>query len=453
VIEQRLRTVPWWAWLVLFIALFSLLPLPVQDGYWRQVAFNTVLFMLLALGLNVVVGWGGLLDLGYVAFYGFGAYGYALLRSDQFDLHWPTIVAIALVTGAGALVGFLLGLPSWRLTGDYLAIVTLFAFQIFNSILINGDSILGSNVTGGVNGILKIDPISVFGHEIAPRPGGVFNVAYLYLALAGFVVVFVALRFVDRSRTGRAWRSLREDSLAAELMGMPVSMLKLMAFAFGAAVAALTGTLFAALNGAVFSTNFELTLLITIYAMVILGGAGSQVGVVLGAILVSVMLEFLREPSDARYVFYVVVALGLVTALRLSTRLALVVGSTVALGFVLRALANAVDGSWTGSASEGSGWLGDAVAHWVVVPSSLATWLEPLTYIGLIALALALAHLRGWWRLALLVPTLYLAAFVWENLLAPQPEVTRFILLGGLLVGTMIARPEGILGEKRVEVV
>jgi hypothetical protein len=131
----------------------------------------------------------------------------------------------------------------------------------------------------------------------------------------------------------------------------------------------------------------------------------------------------------------------------------LVVGSTVALGFVLRALANAVDGSWTGSASEGSGWLGDAVAHWVVVPSSLATWLEPLTYIGLIALALALAHLRGWWRLALLVPTLYLAAFVWENLLAPQPEVTRFILLGGLLVGTMIARPEGILGEKRVEVV
>jgi hypothetical protein len=230
-------------------------------------------------------------------------------------------------------------------------------------------------------------------------------------------------------------------------------MLKLMAFAFGAAVAALTGTLFAALNGAVFATNFELTLLITIYAMVILGGAGSQVGVVLGAILVSVMLELLREPGDARYVFYVVVALGLAAAYRLSTRLALVLGGTVALGFVLRAIVNAVDDSWAGRAAEGSGWLGGAVAHWVVVPASLATWLEPVTYIGLIVLALALTHLRGGWRVALLVPTLYLAAFVWENLLAPQPEVTRFILLGGLLVGTMIARPEGILGEKRVEVV
>jgi branched-chain amino acid transport system permease protein len=453
VLQQRLVDVPWWAWLVLFVGLFALLPLPLQDGYWRQVAFNTVLFMLLALGLNVVVGWGGLLDLGYVAFYGLGAYGYALLRSDQLDQHWPTIVVILIVTAVGALAGLVVGLPSWRLSGDYLAIVTLFAFQIFNSVMLNGDDIFGADITGGVNGILRVDPVSVFGHVIEPRRAGIFNIAYLYLALGMFVIVFVLLRLVDRSRTGRAWRSLREDPLAAELMGMPVAWLKLLAFAFGAAVAALTGTLFAALNGAVFATNFELTLLITIYAMMILGGAGSQVGVVLGAILISVMLEFLREPGDARYVFYVVILLGLVATFRRSVRLPLVLVGTLLLGLVVRLVADAIDGSWTGVAPEGSGWLGRVVAHWVVVPRDLATWLEPLAYIGLIGLALALTLLRGGWRLAVLVPTLYVAAFVWENILAPQPEVTRFILLGGLLVATMVARPEGILGEKRVEVV
>ena len=209
--------------------------------------------MMLALGLNVVVGWGGLLDLGYLMFYGFGALTYANLRSDQFDLHWPTLLVIAIAIVGGALLGILVGLPSKRLSGDYLAIVTLFAYQIFISILIGGDNIFGTDLTGGVNGILKVDPLSFFGHVIpVSKDGGVFNVAYLYIALAFFTVLFVALRFVDRSRTGRAWRSLREDSLAAQLMGMPVPWLKLMAFSFGAAIASLTGTLFVALNGAVF---------------------------------------------------------------------------------------------------------------------------------------------------------------------------------------------------------
>ena len=118
-------------------------------------------------------------------------------------------------------------------------------------------------MTGGANGILKVDPLSFFGHVIPVTKGaGVFNVAYLYVALAFFTVLFVALRFVDRSRTGRAWRSLREDPLAAQLMGMPVPWLKLMAFSFGAAIASLTGTLFVALNGAVFPGNFDLSLLV-----------------------------------------------------------------------------------------------------------------------------------------------------------------------------------------------
>ena len=121
-----------------------------------------------------------------------------------------------------------------------------------------------------------------------------------------FAVVYTALHFVNHSRTGRAWRSLREDSLAAEAMGMPVNVLKLMAFSFGAAVAALTGTLFASLNASVFPLTFSFPLLITVYTMVILGGQGSQAGVVVGAVVVSVLLELLRDPGNARLIFYIV---------------------------------------------------------------------------------------------------------------------------------------------------
>ncbi|MGI8974638.1 MAG: branched-chain amino acid ABC transporter permease [Gaiella sp.] len=454
-LEQRLAVVPWWAWLALFVGLVCLLPVGFESGYIRRVAFDTVVFMLLALGLNIVVGWGGLLDLGFIAFYGVGAYAYALLASDQYDIHLPTIVLIPLVAIIGGLVGWLVGLPSRRLTGDYLAIVTLFFFQVFLTATNNGDDVGGENITNGPNGILNVDPFSFFGWEL-PRSTseGLFGVSYLYVALVFFVILYVALRLVNDSRTGRAWRSLREDPLAAELMGMPVDRLKLMAFAFGAAVAALTGTFTSALNGSVFPQNFEFPLLITVYTMVILGGAGTQVGVVVGAVLVSVLLEALRDPGDARGLFYVVIVLALVAAFRTSVKLAVVLGGTIVFGVIARLVAEAVDDTWTaGPSTEEGGRLADWAAEWVIVPARLATWVPPVAYVALVSLGLLLTLVRGRLRLALAVPTLYLAAFVWENVMLAQPESARYIVLGALLVAMMIARPQGLLGEKRVEII
>ena len=159
-IEQRLRAVPWWTWLALFAGSPACCRLGFESGYVRRVAFDTVIYMLLALGLNIVVGWGGLLDLGYVAFFGVGAYSYAFLTSDKFDVHLPTLLVIPLVAAIGAIVGYLVGLPSRRLIGDYLAIVTLFFLLVFPTVTNNGDNIRGHNLTGGANGILNVDPLS-----------------------------------------------------------------------------------------------------------------------------------------------------------------------------------------------------------------------------------------------------------------------------------------------------
>ena len=447
----RAEQLPWWLVLALAVSASALVPFVSSSDYVIRVAVNTVLFALLALGLNVVVGWAGLLDLGFIAFYGFGAYLYAMLSSSQFDLHLPAVLAIAIVVVSSALLGLLLGLPSRRLLGDYLAIVTLFFAQIYVVLATNADRITlpwndgPTDFTGGPNGITDIDPISILGYEFGSTR------SYLWLSLGVFTVVVVALRFVSYSRTGRAWRALREDPLAAELMSMPVNRLKLMAFMFGAATAGLTGTIFASVQLGVFPQNFDLPLLITVYAMVILGGAGSMPGVVIGAITINVSLELLRDPGNARALFYVAIVLGLVALVRPWRKLAAIGAGVVVFGIVAYQLAEWLRPEWVSGTIEG-GRFADLLDGWVIHPAN-STRLGNIGFVLLIAAVLALTEIRGIWRTILLVPTLYLAAFVWENRLVTEPSVTRILLLGALLVTLMTWRPQGLLGTARVEIV
>ena len=449
---RELQRVPRLGWYAAFGAAAALLPLVTGNEYVIRVGFDTLIYMLLALGLNVVVGYAGLLDLGYIAFFGFGAYVYAVLASPKFDLHWPTPAVLVVATIATALLGLLVALPSRRLVGDYLAIVTLFFGQFFVTVVNNGNriSILGLtrgyDVTGGPNGIANIDPFHAFGRDLIAVKG------YFYVALGIFLLVLLTIYLIDTSRTGRAWKSLREDPLAAELMGMPVNRLKLIAFMVGAAVAGLTGTMFAALNTSVFAPNFDVPTLIIVYCMLILGGAGSLGGVILGAIVVNVSLELLRTPEKATWVFYGLLLVTLLVKLRPWRRLAAVLAATIGLGFAVHAIVDATWARGTAGEAAGGGRIGDLVGGWVVLPSNPQT-IGNVAFVVLVCVVLALTVMRGPLRTLLLVPTLYLAAFVWENRLVHEPSITRLVLIGVILIVLMNARPQGLLGTSRVEIV
>jgi branched-chain amino acid transport system permease protein len=390
-----------------------------------------------------------LLDLGYIAYFGVGSYVYAIFDSPKFGYHVPAILLVPAATIIGALVGLLVGLPSRRLSGDYLAIMTLFFLELFETVATNGNQIFGHDVTGGSFGISNVYPLGLFGHNLAVQHHGIFAVSYYYISIVIFVIVYVALRFVNSSRTGRAWRSQREDTLAAEVMGMPVNWLKLLSFGTGAGVAALAGAVSTALNASVYPLNFSPVVMITIYAMVILGGLGSQSGAVLGAILVSVLLQVLQNPDQARVLFYLGVILGVIAVYRFSIRLAIVVVATAVFGSVVHAIAGSLHHSWVDGVHGGVSGL---LAHWVVVPTQPAPWVGQVAYLLLLVGMLCVTQLRGWLRIVALPPTLYLAGFVWENLMIPNPGPARYIVLGLLLIVLMIVRPNGLLGEKRIEI-
>ena len=289
---------------------------------WVRILDFAMLYVMLALGLNIVVGFAGLLDLGYVAFYAVGAYFYAILASPQFGIHLPFWALLPMGAGIACLFGILLGAPTLRLRGDYLAIVTLGFGEIIRIFLNNLNAPV--NITNGPQGINMVDPVRLAGHALT-RPIEILGVQlsgahahyFLFLALT-LLVIFAALRLQD-SRIGRAWAAIREDEVAAEAMGIHTRNVKLLAFAMGATFGGLGGGLFAAFQGFVSPESFTLMESIMILCMVVLGGMGHIPGVILGAILVTVLPELLRyigplqqelfgrvavDPSDLRMLLF-----------------------------------------------------------------------------------------------------------------------------------------------------
>ncbi len=297
--------------LVCAVALIAL-PLFVQQfGHaWVRIMALALLYVMLALGLNLIVGYAGLLDLGYVAFYAVGAYMYALLASPHLfetfpaikamfpnGLHTPIWVVVPLAAALAAVAGVLLGTPVLKLRGDYLAIVTLGFGEIIRVFLNNLEHPV--NITNGPRGLDRIDPMRMFGLNFG-KTLDVFGMKipsvtlyyWLFLVLVVFTVI-ICYR-LERSRIGRAWMAIREDEIAAKAMGINTRNMKLLAFGMGATFGGVAGSMFAAFQGFVSPESFSLMESIMIVAMVVLGGMGHLPGVILGALLLAALPEVLR---------------------------------------------------------------------------------------------------------------------------------------------------------------
>jgi ABC-type branched-subunit amino acid transport system permease subunit len=444
--QRAAERVGWWPKLAVAGLAGAVLPLLGLGGFQLQVGIDALVIALLAVGLNVVVGWAGLLDLGYVAFFGFGAYGFALLSSSQLGshgIHLPALVSLPIVMVGAAILGLLVGLPSRRLLGDYLAIVTLFFGEAFVEFTNN----VAPGALGGPNGIVGIDPIRSLGLQVTSNEG------YYYLLVALLVITMAVLRLLETSRTGRAWRAVREDPLAAASMTIPVNRVKLMAFALGAMVAALAGTIFAAQQISVFPTDFDTPILILVYAGLILGGSGSIAGAATGALVVMVIYDgLLRSPTDSGYLFYGLIVVTLLVKVRPWRRLGAILAATVVFGLAAHAIAAAISASAVAGGPQSTGWIAAVLRDWVIVPANPQI---PGNYgfVLLVGMLIAVVQAKGRWRTILLVPTIYLASFVWETRLVVEPSITRQLMIGAILIVMMNARPQGLLGAKRVETV
>ena len=413
-----------------------------------------LVYVVMALGLNIVVGFAGLLDLGYVAFFGFGAYTYAFLsgthgnKGHTYTHHWDAQWSILMAVLICAVLGLFLGSSSRRLLGDYLAIVTLFFGQAF-VVFTNAADPYG--ITNGSNGLANVAPLTFF--------GGHFTISstrgYYWFLLGCVMVVMVILYCISESRTGRAWKASREDPLAAELMGMPVNRLKIMAFSIGAAIAGLAGSVFAAAQTGAFPQNFGTQVLILIYAVVILGGTGSLTGMLVGAIVIiasNQVLDSTSPPNVARVLFYVALIAAVYFTMRRSwVKMLIAFAGTAVFGLVVHAIVDAVWSRGTAGQVTSGGFLTGVIRHWVLLPTNPGR-LAVYGYLLMIVCVVAVVQLKGWWRLIVLVPTLYLTAFVWENLLVQNPAVTRYVLFGALLIAVMTIRPQGLFGTAKVEI-
>jgi branched-chain amino acid transport system permease protein len=300
--------------ITLLVAAIGLLILPLLlqsfGNAWVRIADMALLYVLLALGLNIVVGFAGLLDLGYVAFFAIGAYMYGLLASphltDTFPaiaamfpdgMHMPLWIVVPVSAGLAGLFGILLGAPTLRLRGDYLAIVTLGFGEIIRVFMNNLDQPV--NITNGPKGLGQIDSLSILGWSLGKKISiGEFEIAsvslYYYLFLVLVIFSVVLSHRLQLSRVGRAWMAIREDEIAAKAMGINTRNLKLLAFGMGATFGGVSGAMFASFQGFISPESFSLMESVMIVAMVVLGGIGHLPGVILGAVLLSALPEVLR---------------------------------------------------------------------------------------------------------------------------------------------------------------
>jgi len=288
-------------WIGVAIIGFVLLVLPFAlasiGTAWVRITNLAILFVFLSLGLNIVVGFAGLLDLGYIAFYAVGAYVYALLASPHFNIHLPFWAILPIGAAAACLFGVLLGAPTLKLRGDYLAIVTLGFGEIIRIFLNNLYQPI--NITNGPQGIVTIDPFRIGSFNLATTDtflGLTFSgpIKYYYFLLIVLVVVIVINIRLQNSRIGRAWEAIREDEIAARAMGINTRNMKLLAFAMGASFGGIAGGMFSAMQGFISPESFVLVESVMVLSMVVLGGMGNIFGVVIGALLLSFVPEILR---------------------------------------------------------------------------------------------------------------------------------------------------------------
>lgn len=279
------RRVPW----LLLGVLLLLFPLLDPDKSHVNVAADAGTFILLALGLNIVVGFAGLLDLGYAAFFAIGSLAYAMLASGQFNIHVPFWILLVTSAFTAAFFGVLLGAPTLRLRGDYLAIVTLGFGEIVPRVFKNA-----SKFTGGVNGIVGLDQPTL--PKVLGFPGlnfGFNPIPYYFLILAILLLSIYLINNLRSSRLGRAWMAIREDEVAAASNGINTVTTKLLAFAMGAAFSGFAGT-YAASKLFIFSPDdFGFVVSVSVLVMIVLGGMGNLRGVIVGALLIFFIQRYL----------------------------------------------------------------------------------------------------------------------------------------------------------------
>jgi branched-chain amino acid transport system permease protein len=272
------------------------------DTAWLRVGVISLLFVMLSLGLNIVMGETGLLNLGYIAFFAFGAYATALLSSPKFELRWPFVAVLAVSTLVAMIAGFVIGLPTLRLRGDYLAIVTLAFGEIVRLTIINLPGL-----TNGPNGVTGIYAPRLAGEAVAqPGASGIAAwlvidkpIEYYYLVLLCVVVTAVLLSNLKNSRVGRAWNALREDELAAVSAGITASRAKLLSVVLSAGIAGFAGALFAYYSNVISPESFLFMQSVIVVCMVVLGGMGSIPGVILGAIVLQALPQVIRQAAGA----------------------------------------------------------------------------------------------------------------------------------------------------------